>query len=62
MATNLGLSYGAADGNHDYHFWSYHAELCQFVFADGAARPLTYDIDFKVFQALGIEQCNPPSA
>jgi hypothetical protein len=52
MATNLGLSAGLADGSHDYHFWSYHAELAQFLWADGAARPLTYDIDNNVFQAL----------
>jgi prepilin-type N-terminal cleavage/methylation domain-containing protein len=52
MATNLGLSPGAPDGAHDYHFWSYHANLCQFVWADGSAKPLTYDLDYQVLQAL----------
>jgi prepilin-type N-terminal cleavage/methylation domain-containing protein len=52
MATNLGLSAGLPDGNHNYHFWSYHAELAHFLWADGAARPLTYDLDYNVLQAL----------
>ncbi len=52
MATQLGLSPGSADGNHDYHFWSYHPNLAQFIWADGSGQPLTYDIDNTVFQAL----------
>jgi prepilin-type N-terminal cleavage/methylation domain-containing protein len=52
MATNIGLSRGKPDGSHNYHFWSYHKNIAQFVWADGSARALTYDIDQKVFQAL----------
>jgi hypothetical protein len=54
MSTELGLSVGYPDGNHDYHFWSYHPNMSQFVWADGSAKPLTYDIDLKVFQALSM--------
>jgi prepilin-type processing-associated H-X9-DG protein len=52
MATNLGLSPGKPDGAHDYHFWSYHPNVCQFLWADGSAQPLTYQLDNKVLQAL----------
>ena len=52
MTTKFGLSRGLCDGTHDYHFWSYHPNMSQFIWADGSGRPLTYDIDFKVFQAL----------
>jgi prepilin-type N-terminal cleavage/methylation domain-containing protein len=52
MDTNIGLGPGRPDGAHNYHFWSYHKKIAQFLFADGAARPLTYDLDFKVLQAL----------
>jgi prepilin-type N-terminal cleavage/methylation domain-containing protein len=52
MATNIGLSRGLPDGNHTYHFWSYHKYVAQFLCADGSARPLTYNIDFTVFKAL----------
>jgi prepilin-type N-terminal cleavage/methylation domain-containing protein len=52
LSTQFGLSAGVPDGNHNYHFWSYHPELAQFVWADGSAKPLTYDLDFKVLQAL----------
>lgn len=52
MATQFGLSQGYPDGNHDYHFWSYHPNMAQFIWADGSGQPLTYDIDNTVFQAL----------
>ena len=52
MSTQLGLSQGYPDGNHDFHFWSYHAHMAQFLWADGAAGPITYDIDFATFQAI----------
>ncbi len=52
MATQLGLSEGYPDGNHDYHFWSYHPHLAQFLWADGAAGPISYDISFATLQAI----------
>ncbi len=52
LTTQFGLSHGYPDGMHDYHFWSYHPNMAQFLWADGSAQPLTYDIDLSVFQAL----------
>ena len=52
MSTELGLSQGCDDGTHNYHFWSYHPNMAQFLWADGSACPITYDIDFATFQAL----------
>jgi prepilin-type N-terminal cleavage/methylation domain-containing protein len=52
MSTEKGLSRGLPNGAHTYHFWSYHANIAQFLWADGSATPLSYDIDFKVFQAI----------
>ena len=52
MSTQLGLSQGYPDGNHDYHFWSYHPNLAQFIMADGSGQVLSYNIDLSVFQAL----------
>ena len=56
MSTQLGLSQGYPDGNHDFHFWSYHPNLAQFIMADGSGQILTYDIDFSVFQALSTRE------
>jgi type II secretory pathway pseudopilin PulG len=50
--TQLGLSAGIPDGNHNWHFWSYHPDIAHFLFADGSGRSLNYEIDFAVFQAL----------
>jgi hypothetical protein len=50
MATNLGLSRGWPDGNHNYHFWSYHPNIAQFLwrwFGSAVDR-----IDFQSAQAL----------
>ena len=52
MSTISGLSPGTADGADDYHFWSYHPNLCQFICADGAGHALSYDINLATFQAL----------
>jgi prepilin-type N-terminal cleavage/methylation domain-containing protein len=52
LSTQAGLSPGLPDGNHDYHFWSYHTNLCQFITADGSGHVLAYDIDLPTFQAL----------
>ena len=51
-STQLGLSRGLPDGNHDTHFWSYHPGIAAFLWADGAVRFLSYDINFATFQAL----------
>ncbi len=52
MSTQNGLSAGSDAGADDYHFWSHHVNSAHFLWADGSAKPLTYDIDQKVFQAL----------
>jgi prepilin-type N-terminal cleavage/methylation domain-containing protein/prepilin-type processing-associated H-X9-DG protein len=52
MDTSLGLSAGKPDGNHNYHFWSYHPNMAHFLWADGSAGPLYYDIDYKVLKKL----------
>lgn len=52
MSTQQGLSAGLPDGSADYHFWSYHPNLCQFICADGSGHVLSYDIDLATFQAL----------
>jgi prepilin-type N-terminal cleavage/methylation domain-containing protein len=52
LSTRDGLSAGTDDGNHDYHFWSYHANLAQFICADGSGHALSYDIDLPTFRAL----------
>jgi prepilin-type N-terminal cleavage/methylation domain-containing protein len=52
LSTQNGLSAGAPDGNHNFHFWSYHPNLAQFICADGSGHVLSYDIDLATFQAL----------
>jgi prepilin-type N-terminal cleavage/methylation domain-containing protein len=52
LSTEFGLSYGTDDGNHDFHFWSYHPHLAQFICADGSGHVFSYEIDLKTFQAL----------
>lgn len=51
-SAQTGLAAGEPNDNHIHHFWSYHLGMANFCFADAAVRPLYYDIDFKVFQAL----------
>jgi prepilin-type N-terminal cleavage/methylation domain-containing protein len=64
LTTQYGLSIGLPDGNHNYHYWSYHPDLAMFLLADGSVRPLSYEIDFGLFQALstraGGEAVSPP--
>ena len=52
MSTQFGLTFGLPDGNHNFHFWSYHPGLAMFLWADGSGRPINYEIDFNLFQAL----------
>ena len=52
LSTQYGLSPGLPDGNHDFHFWSYHPNLSQFICVDGSGHVLSYDIDLPTFQAL----------
>jgi prepilin-type N-terminal cleavage/methylation domain-containing protein len=52
LATDIGLSPGTDDGTHDFHFWSYHMHLAQFIYADGSGAVLNYDIDHKLLVAL----------
>ena len=57
-STELGLAAGRPDGNDNLHFWSYHPGMANFLFADGSVRPLSYDLDNTVFQALGTRAGN----
>jgi prepilin-type N-terminal cleavage/methylation domain-containing protein len=52
LSTQQGLSAGLPDGSADFHFWSYHPNLSQFVCADGSGHVLSYDIDLPTFQGL----------
>jgi prepilin-type N-terminal cleavage/methylation domain-containing protein len=52
LTSQYGLSSGLPNGNDNLHFWSYHPGVALFLFADGSARPLDYDLDFSIFQAL----------
>ncbi|MGD0899207.1 MAG: DUF1559 domain-containing protein [Thermoguttaceae bacterium] len=47
-----GLSPGLPNENHVFHFWSYHANMAMFAWADGSVAPISYNIDFKTFQAM----------
>jgi prepilin-type N-terminal cleavage/methylation domain-containing protein/prepilin-type processing-associated H-X9-DG protein len=51
-STRIGLSAGLPDDNHNFHFWSYHPNRAGFLWADGSATFLSYDIDFHTYQAL----------
>lgn len=52
-STGLGLEIGNADDDiHKFHFWSYHSEITNFLMADGSGHTLTYEIDYRVLQAL----------
>jgi len=50
--TQYGLAPGAPDGNHIFHYWSYHPNGANFLMADGAARMISYEISFATYQAL----------
>ncbi len=58
LSTQNGLSAGVPDGRHDYHFWSYHPSLAQFVCADDSGHAISYDIDLPTFQALSTRAGN----
>jgi prepilin-type N-terminal cleavage/methylation domain-containing protein len=53
LSTQLGLVAGGRDDSHRFHFWSMHAGGgAHFLFVDGGARRLDYNIDFRTFQRL----------
>ena len=52
LSTEYGLAAGNSDGSHDFHFWSYHKNVCQFLMVDGSVQQFSCDIDFKLFKAL----------
>jgi prepilin-type processing-associated H-X9-DG protein len=57
-STQLGLTRGLPDGNHNLHYWSYHPGVVNFLWADGSVRSLGYDIDFTLYQALSTRAGN----
>ncbi len=50
--TQNGLAPGLPDGNHNFHYWSYHPSGVNFLLADGSTRMISYEIDFATYQAL----------
>jgi prepilin-type N-terminal cleavage/methylation domain-containing protein len=52
LTTRLGFAPGLPDGNHNLHFWSYHAGGGHFQMGDGSVRFVSYSISFATFQAL----------
>jgi prepilin-type N-terminal cleavage/methylation domain-containing protein len=52
LSAEQGMSPGLPDGNHDFHFWSYHGNGTNFLCADGSVHLLSYSIDFATFQAI----------
>ncbi len=53
LSTELGLLPGRNDNTlHDAHYWSWHPNGAQFVFADGSVHFLSYSIDKATVQAL----------
>jgi prepilin-type N-terminal cleavage/methylation domain-containing protein/prepilin-type processing-associated H-X9-DG protein len=47
-----GLAPGKPDGNHNFHYWSYHPPGANFLMADGSVRMISYSINFTTYQAL----------
>jgi prepilin-type N-terminal cleavage/methylation domain-containing protein len=52
QTTKFGFGPGLPDGNHNLHFWSYHAGGGHFQMVDGSVRFVSYSIDFATFQHL----------
>lgn len=52
LSTFDGLRAGRPDSFHNMHFWSYHAQSANFLFADGSVRSLRYNLDDHVLKAL----------
>jgi hypothetical protein len=50
--TRFGFAKGLPDGNHNLHFWSYHAGGGHFQMVDGSVRFVSYSINFTTYQAL----------
>jgi len=50
--TQFGLAPGLPDGNHNFHYWSYHPSGVNFLMADGSVRLISYEIGFATYQAL----------
>jgi prepilin-type N-terminal cleavage/methylation domain-containing protein/prepilin-type processing-associated H-X9-DG protein len=50
--TQYGLAPGLPDGNHNFHYWSYHPTGVNFLMADGSVRMISYEINFITYQAL----------
>jgi hypothetical protein len=52
QTTKFGFGPGLPDGNHNLHFWSYHAGGGHVQMADGSVRFVSYNINFTTFQNL----------
>jgi prepilin-type N-terminal cleavage/methylation domain-containing protein/prepilin-type processing-associated H-X9-DG protein len=47
-----GLRAGKSDNFHNNHFWSYHPQSAQFVFADGSVKTLSFSVDHNIITAM----------
>lgn len=52
LSTQFPLEAGGEHYRHLFHFWSHHPGGAHFAFADGSARMLNVDIEFRLFKAL----------
>lgn len=52
LSTFAGLMAGRPDSFHNKHFWSYHPQSAQFLFADGSVKNIVYGIDDHLLKAL----------
>ena len=52
LDTREGFFPGEPNGQHEGHFWSYHAGGSVFLLGDGHVDFLSYDIDTGTFEAL----------
>lgn len=58
LTTAYGIGPGNDDGTHNSHFWTYHVGMAHFAMADGAVRPISYNINFQLFKNISTRNGN----
>lgn len=51
-------TYWTTSGIHFFGFGSWHADICNFVFADGSTHKIAKNVDFKILKALATKDGN----